>query len=103
MLFFTLKVPKSTSMPSLQRSVVTQKEAVSVGNTPTQSKSQITVPATSPSNETQPSPQQEQQKSGFFSRLFKGKDKEALPQKQEPIGRCLFNFVLNLHIFCDCS
>lgn len=82
----SLPVPKSTSMPSLQRSVVTQKEAVSVGNTPTQSKSQITVPATSPSSETQPSPQQqEQQKSGFFSRLFKGKDKEAIPQKQEPI------------------
>lgn len=99
MIFFSIsKVPKSTSMPSLQRSVVTQKEAVSVGNTPTQSKSQITVPATSPSNETQPSPQQqEQQKSGFFSRLFKGKDKEATPQKQEPIGRCLCNFVLILH------
>ncbi|KAJ8300824.1 hypothetical protein KUTeg_022343 [Tegillarca granosa] len=82
----SLPVPKSTSMPSLQRSVVTQKEAVSVGNTPTQSKSQITAPATTPSSETQCSPQQqEQQKSGFFSRLFKGKDKEAVPQQQEPI------------------
>ncbi|XP_048773492.1 rab-like protein 6 isoform X2 [Ostrea edulis] len=67
-------VPKSLSMPSLQKSTITPKESTSVGNTPVGTGQPIPVEKPSPS---EPANQQAEQKSGFFSRLFKSKDSAA--------------------------
>ncbi|XP_060065693.1 rab-like protein 6 [Ylistrum balloti] len=84
----SLPVPKSVSMPTLQKTTIMEREAHSVGTTPVQER----LPSDhAPSLEPPTPTQDQQQKSGFFSRLFKSKDKN-LPKKdsiddlQSPTG-----------------
>ncbi|XP_061164373.1 rab-like protein 6 [Saccostrea echinata] len=67
-------VPKSLSMPSLQKTTIAPKESASVGNTPVGAGQPIPTDTPTPSESTN---QQQEQKSGFFSRLFKSKDSAA--------------------------
>ncbi|XP_062586512.1 rab-like protein 6 [Saccostrea cucullata] len=67
-------VPKSLSMPSLQKSTIAPRESASVGNTPVGAGQPIPADTPTPS---EPTNQQQEQKSGFFSRLFKSKDSAA--------------------------
>ncbi|XP_033763013.1 rab-like protein 6 [Pecten maximus] len=74
----SLPVPKSVSMPTFQKSTIMEKETHSVGTTPVQDR---LPPDQAPSLEPPTPTQDQQQKSGFFSRLFKSKDKN-LPKKE---------------------
>lgn len=84
----SLSVPKSVSMPTLQKSTILEKEAHSVGTTPVQDR---LPPEQAPSLEPPTPTQEQQQKSGFFSRLFKSKDKpppkrDSVDDLQSPTG-----------------
>lgn len=80
-------VPKSLSMPSLQKSTVSPKESASVGSTPVGAGPPVPTETPTPA---EPANQPTGQKSGFFSRLFKSKDSasskkaEAEPESAAP-------------------
>lgn len=69
-----IPVPKSLSMPSLQKSTVSPKESASVGSTPVGAGPPVPTETHTPA---EPANQPTEQKSGFFSRLFKSKDSAA--------------------------
>lgn len=73
-IYFKLTVPKSLSMPSLQKSTVSPKESASVGSTPVGAGPPVPTETHTPA---EPANQPTEQKSGFFSRLFKSKDSAA--------------------------
>lgn len=61
-------------MPSLQKSTVSPKESASVGSTPVGAGPSVLTETHTPA---EPANQPTEQKSGFFSRLFKSKDSAA--------------------------
>lgn len=69
-----IPVPKSLSMPSLQKSAVSPKESASVGSTPVGAGQSLPIETPTPP---EPANQPTEQKTGFFSRLFKSKDSAA--------------------------